>query len=92
MIILHISVLVNKNLKGVVFISREYKHLLTDYGIKVRTKLMELGRPQGWLIAEVAQKTEMFVDDSRLNKILTGRANSDRIVIAINQVLGFIDE
>lgn len=67
--------------------SKDTKYPLTDYGIKVRIKLIELNKSQEWLIRGVAEKTNMFVDSSLMNKILTGRTNSERITNAINEIL-----
>lgn len=64
------------------------KNPLTDYGIEVKTKLISMGKTQNWLIDQVKSRTGMFIDCSRLNKIITGRSNSDRIVGAINDILG----
>jgi hypothetical protein len=73
--------------KEVAIISRQYKHSLTEYGKRVKTKLVEMDKPQSWLIDEVANKTQMFVDSSLLNKILTGRVRSERITAAIDEIL-----
>lgn len=64
------------------------KNPLTDYGIEVKTKLISMGKTQNWLIDQVKSRTGMFMDCSLLNKIITGRSNSSRIVGAINDILG----
>lgn len=74
-------------MKGVFFINRNYKYPLTEYGKEVRTKLIKLDKSQEWLISEVVKKTNMFVDSSLMNKILTGRCNSERIMTAIDAIL-----
>ena len=65
-----------------------YKNLFTDYGKEVKKRLIELDKPQSWLIEQVKKKTGMFVDSSVLNKVLTDRLNSKTIITAINEILG----
>lgn len=67
--------------------NKVYKNSFTDYGIKVKSKLLSIGKTQNWLIEKLQAKTNMFVDNSLLNKILTGRANSETLVTAINEIL-----
>ena len=71
--------------------SKEFKYTLTDYGKKVKIRLLELNKSQEWLIKCVAQKTGNFVDCSLMNKILTGRVNSQVIISAINETLNIRD-
>jgi len=61
---------------------------LTEYGIKVNSELMRIGKTQAWLIEEVRAKTGRYVDCSNLNKIFIGSLNSKPIINAINQILG----
>ena len=68
---------------------KEYKNPFTDYGKKVRIRLVELDKSQSWLIDRVKEKTGMFVDSSVLNKVLTNRLNSEPIINAINEILDF---
>lgn len=63
------------------------KNPFTDYGIKVKTRLLEMGKTQNWLIQQLKEKTGMFVDSSSLNKVLTGQVNSERITSAINELI-----
>ena len=74
--------------KEVQIISVEYKNSFTDFGKKVKVKLVELNKTQNWLIEQLKKETGMFVDCSLLNKILTGRIHSERIVSAIVKLLG----
>lgn len=94
-IILHFSVTVNskrtidfKYCKKVVLIISERVRPLTDYGITVKTKLLQLGKTQQWLIDEVKKKLpDKYLDTSNMYKILTGEINSKDIVGAINNIL-----
>lgn len=75
-----------------VSISRDYINPFTEYGKKVQVRLVELGARQSWLIEEIKKESEMFVDSSLLNKVLTGRINSPRIVSTINKILSIGDD
>lgn len=94
-IVLHFSVTVNskrtidfKYYKKVVLIISERVRPLTDYGITVKTKLLQLGKTQQWLIDEVKKKLpDKYLDTSNMYKILTGEINSRDIVGAINNIL-----
>ena len=79
-------------IKELIFISSTVKNPLTDYGIRIKVKLCEIGQNQMWLIGQVKNKTGMFFDDSLLNKIMTGRSKSTKLILAINEILGFSDD
>lgn len=59
----------------------------SDFGLCVKTKLLQTGKDQKWLIEAVAKKTGLFVDNSYLYKILTGQRNAPKIVAAICEIL-----
>ena len=59
----------------------------SDFGLCVKTKLLQIGRDQKWLEKEVAEKTGLFVDNGYMYKILTGRRNAPKIVAAIREIL-----
>ena len=59
----------------------------TDFGLCVKTKLLQIGKDQKWLIEAVAEKTGLFVDNSYMYKILTGQRNAPKIVAAICEIL-----
>lgn len=59
----------------------------SDFGLCVKTKLLQMGRDQKWLEKEVAEKTGLFVDNGYMYKILTGRRNAPKIVAAIREIL-----
>ena len=59
----------------------------SDFGLCVKTKLLQMGRDQKWLEKEVAEKTGLFVDGGYMYKILTGKRNAPKIVAAIREIL-----
>ena len=59
----------------------------SDFGLCVKTKLLQIGRDQKWLEKEVAEKTGLFVDGGYMYKILTGKRNAPKIVAAICEIL-----
>ena len=64
----------------------------TRFGLAVKTKL--LNHPistQARLAEEVSKKTDMFVDDAYLSKILTGQRSAPKIVQAIRDILEISD-
>lgn len=64
-----------------------YKNEYTKFGILVKTKLLEMGRPQKWLIRQCREKTGMYIDSGYMNRLLTGQRNSPRLEAAIKEVL-----
>lgn len=60
----------------------------TEYGKTVKMKLIELEKTQEWLIEEVRNRTELFIDSGYIYKILTGQRNAPKVVNAINEILG----
>lgn len=63
----------------------------TPFGLAVKTKLLEIGQPQEWLIGECRAKTGMYVDSSTMYKLLTGQLNSFRLKAAIREILNLPD-
>ena len=59
----------------------------TDFGLCVKTKLLQMGKEQKWLEEAVTEKTGLFVDNGYMYKILTGQRNAPRIVAAICETL-----
>ena len=64
----------------------------TRFGLAVKTKLLNHPlRTQTQLAEELSKKTEMYVDDAYLSKILTGQRNAPKIVQAIREILDIPD-
>lgn len=63
------------------------KRAPTAFGIAVKTKLLERGQPQEWLIAACRERTGMYVDSSTMYKLLTGQLDSQRLKAAIREIL-----
>ena len=59
----------------------------SDFGLCVKTKLLQIGKDQKWLEEAVAEKTGLFVDGGYMYKILTGKRNAPKIVAAIREIL-----
>ena len=61
--------------------------MTTEFGKAVKKRLIDLDRPQTWLIGQVRERTGLYFDDSYLNKIQTGKLSTPRIDQAIRGIL-----
>lgn len=61
---------------------------LTPYGKKVKIRLIELDKPQTWLIEQVKERTGLYCDSSLLYKLSTGQLNVPKIRAAVDEILG----
>ena len=59
----------------------------TDFGLCVKTKLLQIGKDQKWLEEAVTKKTGLFIDGGYMYKILTGKRNAPKVVKAIREIL-----
>ena len=59
----------------------------TDFGLCVKTRLLQMGKEQKWLEDAVAEKTGLYMDGGYMYKILTGQRNAPKIVTAISELL-----
>lgn len=59
----------------------------SDFGLRVKVKLLQIGRDQKWLEEAVSKKTGLYVDSGYMYKILTGRRSPSKIVAAICETL-----
>lgn len=59
----------------------------SDFGLCVKTKLLQMGKSQKWLEEAVSEKTGLYVDSGYMYKILTGQNNPEKIVVAIREIL-----
>lgn len=64
----------------------------SDFGLAVKTKLLQMGKEQKWLEEAVSEKSGLFVDNGYMYKILTGQRNAPKIVSAICEVLDIKEE
>lgn len=64
----------------------------TDFGLCVKTKLLQMGKDQKWLEEAVSEKTGLFVDNGYMYKILTGQRNAPKIVTAICEILSIQEQ
>lgn len=63
----------------------------SDFGLCVKTKLLQLGKEQKWLEESVTKKTGLYVDSGYMHKILTGQRNAPKVVAAIREILDISD-
>lgn len=64
----------------------------SDFGLRVKTELLRIGKEQRWLEDAVSEKTGLFVDNGYMYKILTGQRNAPKIVAAIREILNMQEE
>lgn len=64
----------------------------TDFGKAVKIRLIELDKPQTWLIEQVKEKTGLYFDDSYLWKINAGVLSTPKVMEAIREILGMGEE
>lgn len=61
---------------------------LTPYGKAIKKRLIDLDKPQTWLIEQVKERTGQYCDSSLLYKLSTGLLNVPKIRAAVNEILG----
>lgn len=64
----------------------------SDFGLCVKTKLLQIGKDQRWLEKAISKKTGLYVDSGYMYKILTGKRNAPKIVAAIREILEIPEE
>ena len=64
---------------------------LSEFGKEIGKRLIDLDKPQLWLIEEVRSKTGLYFDDSYLYKIKPGQLATPKIVQAIRDILDIQD-
>ena len=64
-----------------------FKYGFTEFGREVKKRLIDLDTSQEWLTSQINRDTGLFVDSSYLNRILTGRCNSEKIIASISKIL-----
>lgn len=60
---------------------------LTAFGKDIGKRLIDLDKPQTWLIEEVRNKTGLYFDDSYMYKIKTGQLSTPKVIQAIRDIL-----
>lgn len=60
---------------------------VTDFGKRVKVRLIEMDKNQEWLIKKVQERTELYFDSPYLWRILTGQLKSPNIISAICDIL-----
>lgn len=64
----------------------------SDFGLCVKTKLLQMGKEQKWLEEAVSEMTGLYVDSGYMYKILTGQRRPQKIVAAICEVMDIPNE
>ena len=64
---------------------------LSEFGKDISKRLIDLSKPQTWLIEKVRNKTGLYFDDSYMYKIKTGQLSTPKIVQAICEILDIQD-
>lgn len=64
---------------------------LSEFGKDISKRLIDLSKPQTWLIEEVRNKTGLYFDDSYMYKIKTGQLSTPKTVQAICEILDIQD-
>ena len=59
----------------------------TNYAKTVKKTLIDIDKSQEWLMAQVTERTGLFLDSGYLGKIFRGERNAPKIVNAINEIL-----
>lgn len=67
------------------------KSKFSDFGLRVKMQLLQIGKTQKWLEEAISEKTGLFVDSGYLYKVFTGQRNAPKIVAAIREILSIED-
>ena len=78
-----------KRVKGGIFVNCSK---FTDFGLCVKTKLLQMGMSQKQLEEAVSEQTGLFVDNGYMYKILTGQRNAPQVVDSIRKILDIAEE
>lgn len=57
---------------------RESVAAVSDFGMAVKIRLMEMQKTQEWLVDQVRERTGDYFDNSYLHRILTGKLSAER--------------
>lgn len=64
----------------------------SEFGKAVKIRLIEMDKPQNWLIEQVKEKTGLYFDDGYLWKITAGVIETPKVVQAIREILDLPEE
>ena len=51
---------------------------ISDFGMAVKIRLMEMQKTQEWLVDQVCERTGDYFDSSYLHRLLTGKLSGER--------------
>lgn len=66
--------------------------VLTPFGREIKKRLIDLDKPQYWLIEKVTERTGLYFDRSYMYKIQTGQLSTPKVVQAICEILDLPDQ
>jgi len=58
----------------------------------VKHRLIDMGKPQAWLCAEITARTGRYCDNSTLRRVLNGSTKKTPISAAIREILDLPEE
>lgn len=67
------------------------KSMLTPFGKTIKKQLVDLDKNHSWLIEQVCVRTGLYFDRSYLHKIMTGKLDTPKVVLAICEILDIPD-
>ena len=60
---------------------------LSVFGKEVKKRLIDIEHTQTWLVEQVKERTGLYIDDSYLYKIKTGKLSTPKVIEAICEIL-----
>ncbi|MEA5134621.1 MAG: XRE family transcriptional regulator [Candidatus Fimivivens sp.] len=63
-----------------------------QYGKDIKKRLVDIDKPQVWLIDQVHKDTGLYFDDSYLYKVMVGKNNNPKIKASIDKLLNMAGE
>lgn len=66
--------------------------MLDEYGKRIKHRLVDLGKTQTWLAAQVQERSGRYCDASLIGKVIRGEARSATITSEIERVLEITSE
>lgn len=58
-----------------------------DFGVVAKKKLIDINKPQSWLIEQVREDTGQFIDSAYLSRILSGKHRPQKLITSICKIL-----
>jgi hypothetical protein len=65
---------------------------MTDFGVTISKRLLDMNRTQAWLIDALRAATGQYVDTSLMHKLKTGKVKSASLQKAILKILDIAED